>query len=120
MRDPTRGGLATALNEVAGKAGVGVEIDDAAIPVRDAVRAACELLGLDPLYVANEGKLVAFVASSAAEAVVAAMQEHAYGREARIIGRVTGEHAGRVVLRTSLGARRIVDMLTGEQLPRIC
>jgi hydrogenase expression/formation protein HypE len=120
MRDPTRGGLATTLNEVAGKAGVGIEIDEAAIPVRDAVRAACELLGLDPLYVANEGKLVAFVASSMAEAVVAAMRRHAYGREARIIGRATGDHVGRVVLRTPLGTRRIVGMLTGEQLPRIC
>jgi hydrogenase expression/formation protein HypE len=120
MRDPTRGGLATALNEMAGKAGVGIEIDEAAIPVRDAVRAACELLGLDPLYVANEGKLVAFVASSAAEAVVAAMRGHEYGRAAAIIGRVTPEHTGRVVLRTPLGTRRIVDMLTGEQLPRIC
>jgi len=120
MRDPTRGGLATTLNEVAGKAGLGIEIEEQAIPVRDAVRAACELLGLDPLYVANEGKLVAFVAPEAAGAVLGAMQAHEYGQEAAVIGQVTDEHAGRVVLRTSLGARRIVDMLVGEQLPRIC
>ena len=120
MRDPTRGGLATTLNEIAGKAGVGIEIDEHAIPVREAVRAACELLGLDPLYVANEGKLAAFVAPKAAEALLAAMRAHEYGQEAAIIGRVTAEHASRVVLRTALGARRIVGMLVGEQLPRIC
>ncbi len=120
LRDPTRGGLATTLNEVAGKAGVGVEIDEPAIPVHDAVRAACELLGLDPLYVANEGKVVAFVAPEAADAILAAMQAHEHGRGAAIIGRATAEHAGRVVLRTAMGARRILDMLVGEQLPRIC
>jgi len=120
LRDPTRGGLATVLNEVAGQAGVGIEIEERAIPVRDAVRAACELLGLDPLYVANEGKLVAFVAPEAVEVVLARMRAHEYGREAAIIGQVTAEHPGRVVLRTPLGARRIVDMLAGEQLPRIC
>jgi len=120
LRDPTRGGLATALNEVAGKSGVGIEIEEHAVPVRDAVRAACELLGLDPLYVANEGKLVAFLAPEVADGVLDAMRAHEYGREAAIIGRVTEEHAGRVVLRTALGARRILDMLVGEQLPRIC
>ena len=120
LRDPTRGGLATVLNEVAGQAGVGIEIEERAIPVRDAVRAACELLGLDPLYVANEGKLVAFVAPAVAGAVLARMRAHEYGREAAVIGQVTAEHPGRVVLRTPLGARRIVDMLAGEQLPRIC
>lgn len=120
LRDPTRGGLATTLNEVAIKSVVGIEIDEKAIPVRQAVRAACELLGLDPLYVANEGKLVAFAAPEAADALLAAMHAHEQGREAAIIGRVTAEHAGRVVLRTPLGARRILDMLVGEQLPRIC
>jgi hydrogenase expression/formation protein HypE len=120
LRDPTRGGLSTTLNEVAGKSGVGIEIEERAVPVRDAVRAACELLGLDPLYVANEGKLVAFVAPEAAGAVLATVRAHEYGREAAIIGQVTAEHAGRVVLRTALGARRILDMLAGEQLPRIC
>jgi len=120
LRDPTRGGLATALNEVAVSSGVGIEIEERSIPVRDAVRAACELLGLDPLYVANEGKLVAFVAPTVADLVLDVMRAHEYGHEAEIIGRVTSEHPGRVVLRTPLGARRVVDMLLGEQLPRIC
>jgi hydrogenase expression/formation protein HypE len=120
LRDPTRGGLATTLNEVAGRSGVGIEIEECAVPVRDAVRAACELLGLDPLYVANEGKLVAFVAPEMAGVVLDAMRVHEYGREAAVIGEVTAEHAGRVVLRTLLGARRVLDMLVGEQLPRIC
>lgn len=106
---------------MAGKSGVGIEIEDHASPVRDAVRAACELLGFDPLYVANEGKLVAFVAPTAADVVLAAVRAHEYGQEAAIIGWVTAEHAGRVVLCTTpLSARRIVDMLVGEQLPRIC
>jgi len=120
LRDPTRGGLGTTLCEVAEKAEVGIRIDEGTIPVRSEVRAACELLGLDPLYVANEGKLVAFVAPEAAEAILAAMRDHEYGKNAVVIGRVTEEHARRVVLHTSLGARRIVDMLVGEQLPRIC
>jgi hydrogenase expression/formation protein HypE len=120
LRDPTRGGLATALNELAARSGAGIEIDETALPVREAVRGACELLGLDPLYVANEGKLVAIVAPEAAEAALAALRSHQYGRHAVAIGRVTEAHAGRVVLRTALGARRVVDMLVGEQLPRIC
>jgi len=120
LRDPTRGGLAATLNELATQSGVGIEVDEEAIPVREAVRGACELLGLDPLYVANEGKLVAVVPPHAAEAVLAAMRAHPYGREATVIGRVVDEHPGRVVLCTALGARRILDMLVGEQLPRIC
>ena len=120
LRDPTRGGLATTLNELAARSGVGIEIDESVLPVRDAVRGACELLGLDPLYVANEGKLVALVAPEAAEAALAALRAHENGREAVLIGQVTEAHPGRVVLRTLLGARRIVDMLMGEQLPRIC
>ena len=120
LRDPTRGGLATTLNEIAARSGVGIEIEEAAIPVRDAVRAACELLGLDPLYVANEGKLVAFASPEAADSLLAAMRSHPYGREATVIGQVRAEHGGRVVLRTPLGARRILDMLVGDQLPRIC
>jgi hydrogenase expression/formation protein HypE len=120
LRDPTRGGLATTLNELAGRSNVGIEIEETAVPVREEVRGACELLGLDPLYVANEGKLIAIVAPAAAEAALAALRAHEFGREAVIIGQVTGEHAGRVVLRTALGARRVVDMLVGEQLPRIC
>jgi hydrogenase expression/formation protein HypE len=120
LRDPTRGGLATTLNELAGRSKAGIEIEETAVPVGEAVRAACELLGLDPLYVANEGKLVAIVAPEAAEAALTVLCGHEHGRQAAIIGQVTGTHPGRVVLRTSLGARRVVDMLTGEQLPRIC
>lgn len=120
LRDPTRGGLATTLNELAERSKVGIEIEETAVPMSEAVRAACELLGLDPLYVANEGKLVAVVAPEAAEAALAALRAHEHGRQAAVIGRVMGMHPGRVVLRTTLGARRVVDMLTGEQLPRIC
>ena len=120
LRDPTRGGLATTLNELAARSQVGIEIEETAIPVHEAVRGACELLGLDPLYVANEGKLVAIVAPEAAERALAALQAHELGREAAIIGRVTEAHPGRVVLRTALGARQWLQMLTGEQLPRIC
>jgi hydrogenase expression/formation protein HypE len=120
LRDPTRGGVATTLNELAEQSGVGIEIEEEAIPAREAVRGACELLGLDPLYVANEGKLVAIVAAEAAEAALSALRAHPYGREAMAIGLVLDAHPRRVVLRTLLGARRIVDMLAGEQLPRIC
>jgi hydrogenase expression/formation protein HypE len=120
LRDPTRGGLATTLNELAGQSHVGIDVEETAIPVPESVRAACELLGLDPLYAANEGKLVAIVPTAAAAAVLAAMRGHPFGREAAIIGRVTADHAGRVVLRTTLGAHRILDMLSGAQLPRIC
>lgn len=120
LRDPTRGGLATSLNELANRSGSGIQIDETAVPVRDEVRGACELLGLDPLYVANEGKLVAVVAAEAAEAVLASLHAHEFGHEAAVIGRVTEAHACRVVLRTALGSRRIVDTLVGEQLPRIC
>jgi hydrogenase expression/formation protein HypE len=120
LRDPTRGGLATALNELAGQSNVGIEMDEGSVPVHDAVRGACELLGLDPLYVANEGKLVAIVAPEHAEAALAAMRGHEYGQEAAFVGQVTDTHRGRVVLRTMLGSRRIIDMLAGEQLPRIC
>jgi len=120
LRDPTRGGLATVLNEIAERARVGIEIEERTIPVRDEVRAACELLGLDPLYVANEGKLVAMVPADEADAALAAMRGHPLGLEAAIIGQVTLDHPGRVVVRTTLGARRILDMSVGEQLPRIC
>jgi hydrogenase expression/formation protein HypE len=120
LRDPTRGGLATTLNELAQKSRIGIEIEETAIPVREAVRGACELLGLDPLYVANEGKLVAIVAREAAEAALEILHTHKYGRDAAAIGRVTEAHPGRVVLYTALGAHRVVDMLVGEQLPRIC
>ncbi len=120
MRDPTRGGLSSALNEIAGQSHVGMELEESAIPVQEVVRGACELLGLDPLYVANEGKLVAIVDSRYAERVVAAMRTHPLGKQARIIGLVTDAHPSLVTVRTSLGTTRIVDMLSGDQLPRIC
>ncbi len=120
MRDPTRGGVSSALNEIAARAGVGITIEETAIPVREEVRGACEMLGLDPLYVANEGKLLAFVDSRAAETVLDAMRRHPLGSDAAIIGTVTGAHPGLVLLRTPFGTTRIVDMLPGDQLPRIC
>ena len=120
LRDPTRGGLASTLNEIATQSKIGIEIDESCIPVKDAVRTACELLGFDPLYVANEGKMIAIVAREDADKVLKAMRANRYGAEAAIIGEVTHEHKNRVVLRTALGARRIVDMLSGELLPRIC
>ncbi|MDF5755233.1 hydrogenase expression/formation protein HypE [Spongiactinospora sp. TRM90649] len=120
LRDPTRGGLAGALNELAAAAQVGVEIDEIAIPVPGPVAAACEMLGLDPLHVANEGCLVAFAAPDVAGDVLAAMRTLPEGQQARRIGTVTAEHPGRVLMKTPLGSARIVDMLVGEQLPRIC
>ncbi len=120
LRDPTRGGLATTLCEIAETAGVGIVFDERAVPVPEQVRAACGFLGLDPLHVANEGKLVAIVPEAAAEAVLAAMTGHELGRGAAVIGRVTDEHPGVVVARTTLGATRVVDRPLGEQLPRIC
>ena len=120
LRDPTRGGLSSTLNEFASQAQVGIEIDERAIPIREEVKGACELLGLDPLYVANEGKLVAIVAPDAADGVVAAMRRHPLGAEARIIGSVTASHPRLVTMRTLVGPTRIVDMLAGDQLPRIC
>lgn len=120
LRDPTRGGLATTLNETAAQSRVGIEIEEGAIPVRESVRGACEILGLDPLYVANEGKLVAVVAAGAADAVIERMRAHPHGRNAGVVGSVVAEHPGAVVLRTSVGGSRIVDVLSGEPLPRIC
>jgi len=120
LRDPTRGGLATTLNELAAQSKVGVKIEEEQIPVREEVAAACEMLGLDPLYIANEGKLVAIVAPEDTEAVLNRMRKNAYGKEAAIIGEVQQEHPGRVVMRTRLGTSRIVDMLVGDILPRIC
>jgi hydrogenase expression/formation protein HypE len=120
LRDPTRGGLSSTLNEIAASSGVGMELEETSIPVREEVRGACEMLGLDPLYVANEGKLVAIVAPAFAEAALRALQNHPLGKDARIIGRVTSEHPRMVVMRTPFGTTRIVDMLTGDQLPRIC
>jgi len=120
LRDPTRGGLATTLNELAAQSKVGIRIEEDAIPVREEVLGACEMLGLDPLYVANEGKLVAVVAAEDAEAVLDRMRRSRYGSDATIVGEVRQENPGRVVMRTRLGASRIVDMLVGDPLPRIC
>jgi hydrogenase expression/formation protein HypE len=120
LRDPTRGGLATTLGEIAVQAGVGIMVDEAAIPVRPEVRAVCDILGFDPLYLANEGKVIIFVESRYSEKVIAAMRGHKYGREARVVGRVTAAPAGQVGLRTEIGGVRLLDMLTGDQLPRIC
>ena len=120
LRDPTRGGVATALNEVANQSAVGIELVESNLPVRPEVNAACEMLGLDPLYVANEGKVLVMVAPEDADQVLYKMRQHPLGRDSCIIGRVVSEHPGRVVLHTGIGGRRIVDMLSGEQLPRIC
>lgn len=120
LRDPTRGGLAATLNEIAAASRVGIELDEAAVPVPPAVRAACEMLGLDPYYVANEGKLVAVVPSERVEEMVARMRRHPLGKQATVVGKVLESHAGMVVARTGIGGRRVVDMLVGEQLPRIC
>ena len=120
MRDATRGGVATVLNEIASASGVSIEIDETATPIRDEVKAFCEILGLDPLYLANEGKLVAVVPAVEAEAALAAMRDNPLGSGACLIGHAGNREAGRVTMRTSFGGRRIVDMLVGEQLPRIC
>lgn len=120
LRDPTRGGAAASLNEIAQAAGLGIEIDEAAVPVRPAVAAACELLGLDPLQVANEGKLLAIVPADAAGAVLDAMRTRPEGRDAVVIGRVVTEHPRLIAMRTRIGGRRVVPMPLGEQLPRIC
>lgn len=120
LRDPTRGGMAASLNEIARAAQVGIALEESRIPIPAGVRDACGLLGLDPLYVANEGKLVAFVAPEYADRVLAAMREHPLGAHAAIIGRCVTEHPGMVTARTALGGTRVVDLPAGEQLPRIC
>ena len=120
LRDLTRGGLATVLNEIAVTAEVGIVVDEARLPVRPEVTGACEILGIDPLYVANEGKLVAVVAADAADAALAALQSHELGADARVVGHVRAEQPGLVVLETAFGGRRVVDMLVGDPLPRIC
>ncbi|NMG73918.1 hydrogenase expression/formation protein HypE [Aromatoleum diolicum] len=120
LRDPTRGGLATTLNEIATQSGVGMELDEAAIPVQPQVAAACELLGLDPLYVANEGKLIAICPVEDAERLLAVMRAHPLGERAARIGTVTADPNAFVQIRTAFGGRRMVDWLSGEQLPRIC
>jgi hydrogenase expression/formation protein HypE len=120
LRDPTRGGLATTLNEIATQSNVGILLNEETIPVHSEVRAACEMLGFDPLYIANEGKLVTMVSPEDADAVLSAMCATHYGEDAVIIGKVTADPHGRVLLKTTLGSTRIVDMLSGEMLPRIC
>ena len=120
LRDPTRGGVGTTLNEIAESSQSGIVLQESLLPVRETVAGACELLGFDPLYVANEGKLLAFVAAEDADGVLNAIRSDTFGRDACIIGEVTTDHPGQVVLETHIGGRRIVDMLTGEQLPRIC
>jgi hydrogenase expression/formation protein HypE len=120
MRDPTRGGVAASLNEIARQSGVGIVLIEGAIRVREEVRSACEILGLDPLYVANEGRLLAFVSPEDALGVLETIRHNKRGRDAQIIGEVVADHPGRVVMRTTTGGTRIVDMPLGEQLPRIC
>ncbi len=120
LRDPTRGGLGTTLNEIAVQSGVGIRIVETEIPVAPPVAGLCELLGFDPLYVANEGKLIAVVPDDAAETALATVRADERGRDARLIGRVVADHPGRVVMETAIGGTRIVDMRAGEQLPRIC
>ena len=120
MRDPTRGGVSSTLNEIAQQSKVGIELDEQSIPIHEEVRGACELLGLDPLYVANEGKLIAIVAPDAADNLLQAMRKNPLGRESQIIGTVTQRDPGMVTMRTAYGTSRIVDLLTGDQLPRIC
>jgi hydrogenase expression/formation protein HypE len=120
LRDPTRGGVATILNEIAARSQVGMELDGRSIPVRETVKGACEILGLDPLYVANEGKLVAVVAPEAADAVLDRMRKHPLGQDACCIGEVVGAHPRRVLVKTEIGGTRVLDMMLGEPLPRIC
>lgn len=120
LRDPTRGGVATTLNEIALQSNMGIVLQEKSLPVRDEVMAACEILGFDPLYVANEGKVLAIVPKECADSVVSAMRKDRYGIDSVIIGEVVADHQGKVVLATGIGGKRIVDMLVGEQLPRIC
>jgi len=120
LRDPTRGGLSTTLNEIALSSRLDIEINESDISIQEEVRAACEILGYDPLYLANEGKLVAFIPSEIAPDMLKKMKENKYGKESKIIGRVVKKSEGKVYLNTTIGGKRIVDMLTGEQLPRIC
>jgi hydrogenase expression/formation protein HypE len=120
LRDATRGGLATVLNEFAAASEAAIEIDETRTPIREEVKGFCEILGLDPLYLANEGKIVAVVPEGEADAALAAMRAHPLGEGASAIGTVNEGEPGRVTMRTGFGGRRIVDMLVGEQLPRIC
>jgi hydrogenase expression/formation protein HypE len=120
LRDPTRGGVATTLNEIAEQSGVGIRLFEEALPIREDVLGACEVLGLDPLYVANEGKVLAVIPADGADAVLEVMRRHPLGQASCRIGEIVSDNPGRVFLRTQIGGHRLVDMLRGEQLPRIC
>jgi hydrogenase expression/formation protein HypE len=120
MRDPTRGGVATVLNELAGKTGLGIEIDESALPVTRGVTAMCELLGFDPLHIANEGKVLIVADPVEGDHILEIMKKNNLGKQSAIIGRITGDHPGKVMLKTETGGRRIIDSLTGDLLPRIC
>ncbi len=120
LRDPTRGGVATTLNEIAARSHIGMKLEERSIPVRETVKGACEILGLDPLYVANEGKLLAVVAANSAQAVLQNMRQHPLGEASAIIGEVVADHAGMVLMKTEIGGTRVLDVMFGEQLPRIC
>ncbi len=120
MRDATRGGIATILCELTEKMNIGIEIDESAVPVKEAVRGMCELLGFDPFYVANEGKVIMITSADDAERVVEVMRQNEYGADCSVIGEITGNHIGKTILRTTIGGNRIIEMLSGEQLPRIC
>jgi hydrogenase expression/formation protein HypE len=120
LRDPTRGGITSALSEIAQAAGVGMLLDEAQIPISEEAKGACEILGLDPLYVANEGKLLAILPAANADRVLATIRSHQLGHDAAIIGEVTADHSGFILMKTRVGGTRVVDMLSGEQLPRIC
>jgi hydrogenase expression/formation protein HypE len=120
MRDPTRGGVSSALNEIAGKAQKGIRLEEKQIPLNEEIKAICEILGLDPLYIANEGKVLLFVPPAEVSKILQVMHRHSYGKEAVVIGEVVDEHPGRVVMKTLIGSNRVVDMISGEQLPRIC
>jgi len=120
LRDPTRGGVASTLNEIASQSQVGIVLKESALPVKPEVSAACEILGFDPLYIANEGKLLALVSGNDADQVLQAMRQTRYGEEAAVIGRVEKDPSGKLLMETRLGATRIVDVLAGELLPRIC
>jgi hydrogenase expression/formation protein HypE len=120
MRDPTRGGLSSALNELAEASNAGVRLEESSLPLKPEVKAACEMLGLDPLYVANEGKLIAVVPREHAPRVLEVMRQHPRGRNAAVIGQVVDDHPKMVVMKSLVGGERVVTMLAGEQLPRIC
>jgi len=120
LRDPTRGGVTSALSEIAEQSGLGIELREAQIPIAEDVKGACEILGLDPLYVANEGKLLAVVAADESARLLEVMHAHPYGKDAAVIGEVVADHGGMVTMHTRVGGMRVVDMLSGEQLPRIC